>query len=32
MTERSIRYTRIGASSEIRTQLVGLTESFRHAS
>jgi uncharacterized protein (DUF58 family) len=31
MTERSIRYTRIGASSQIRTQLVGLTESFRHA-
>jgi uncharacterized protein (DUF58 family) len=31
MTERSIRYTRIGASSQLRTQLVGMTESFRHA-
>jgi uncharacterized protein (DUF58 family) len=31
MTERSIRYTRIGASTQIRTQLVGLTEDFRHA-
>ena len=31
MTERSIRYARIGASSQLRTQLVGLTESFRHA-
>ncbi len=31
MTERSIRYVRIGASSQIRAQLVGLTESFRHA-
>jgi len=31
MTERSIRYTRIGASTQIRTQLVGLTQDFRHA-
>ncbi|UMB71016.1 DUF58 domain-containing protein [Mycobacterium paraterrae] len=31
MTERAIRYTRIGASSQLRTQLVGLTEGFRHA-
>ncbi|ORB77350.1 DUF58 domain-containing protein [Mycobacterium timonense] len=31
MTERSIRYTRIGASTQIRTQLVGLTEDFSHA-
>lgn len=31
MTERSIRYTRIGASTELRAKVVGLTESFRHA-
>ncbi|CAN1556429.1 Domain of unknown function DUF58 [Mycobacteriaceae bacterium] len=31
MTERAIRYARIGSSSEIRTQLVNLTQDFRHA-
>lgn len=31
MTERGIRYTRIGSSGEIRNQLVALTQDFQHA-
>lgn len=31
MSERAVRYTRIGSSSEIREKLVSLTQDFQHA-